>query len=203
MIYYWFASFIILCLLLSYELKKRKKKETKVYEEFLDEEARANSTRRKPMDDLQFITIPFDTLPLASLPDNEKVRENIEILKTISDSGIVNLTGYSNTDLKLKYGVPNLPILSEYDAAYTSMVRALYTWGDELHKNHLDEDAVTVLEFAVSTGSDVSRTYDILAEIYRESDSYKKIEELIDKVSTINSSNKNNIIRHLKSYLPE
>lgn len=203
MIYYWFASFIILCLLLSYELKKRKKKETKIYEDFLDEEARANSTRRKPMDDLQFITIPFDTLPLASLPDNEKVQENIEILRTISDSGIVNLTGFSNTDLKLKYGVPNLPILSEYDAAYTSMARALYEWGNELHKNKLDDEALTVLEFAVSTGSDVSKTYDIMAEIYQKTNSYQKIEELIDKASAINSSNKNYIIKHLKGYLPE
>lgn len=203
MIYYWFASFIVLCLLLSYELRKRKKKETKVYEDFMEEEARANSTRRKSMDDLHFIIIPFETLPVDILLDNSKIKECIERLHIISDSGIVNLTGFSNTELKLKYGVPNLPLLTQYDAAYISMVRALYEWGQVLFDNKLYDEAKKVLEFAVSTGSDVKKTYNLLAQIYIEENTPSKINELIEKVSSINSSNQKYIIENLKSYLPE
>ncbi len=198
-----FASFIIFCLTFMHMLRKRREKESGTYQNFLDEEARANSTRRKSLDDLDLITIPFDKLPMNTLTDNPSIMEYHETLHSISKDPIANLTGFSNTELKLKYGAPNLELLSRYDASYTTLARTLSSWGKLLNDNGYVDDAVTVLEFAASTKSDVRSTYEVLGQIYKDRHNEDKIKELISTVSEINSLNTKPILNNLYKLLSE
>ena len=84
-------------------------------DDFWEKELAANRTKRKPLDDLNYIQIPLDTFPMSVLSDNPVILECHEILTELSTEKIVNLTGISNTDLKLQYGAPNIKILSAYD----------------------------------------------------------------------------------------
>ena len=153
-----FASVVILSLLLMYEIHKHRNKEEKYYQSLIDKEIAANSTRRKPLDDLEYISVPLDTLPMDVLPEDEKVMEYHNSLKELSETKIVNLTGISNTDLKLKYGAPNIDTLIRYDHSYTMLVRTLFEWGDYLYQHGYTEDAKAILEYAVSIRTDVSGT---------------------------------------------
>lgn len=92
----------------------------------------------------------------------------------MSAGKIVNLTGYTNTDLKLEYGTANINILSDYDFHYTNMVTLLQKLAELLHACSEDALAAEVLEFAVSTGTDVSRSYYLLAELYTASRNARK-----------------------------
>ena len=93
-------------------------------------------------------------------------KQCVDILKTLSTQPIVNLTGYSNTDLKLEYGTANITALSDYDQNYTVLVRTLQKWADLLWDNGFVSQAAAIMEFAVSTKTDISRTYYRLAEYY-------------------------------------
>ena len=192
------ASLILLALII-YRASRLQKKQTGNQEQtFWEREEAANNVRRKPLDDLEYITIPIDTLPLDILPDNEIVANCINTIQQLSDQKIVNLTGYTNTDLKLEYGTANLTVLSEYDQNYTLLVRTLQEWAEELYNAEYVAETKTVLEFAISTHTDISKSYYLLAEIYASNLDYSKIEELLTIVSSLHSFNKQAIARTLQ-----
>lgn len=120
-------------------------------------------------------------------------------LHDLSSCRIVNLTGWTNTDLKLEYGTANITILSEYDFNYTNLVTALQKLAELLHDGGDDAHAIEVLEFAVSTGTDVSKSYYLLADLYKACDTPEKIELLIRRAETIHSLMKNSIVQNLQA----
>ncbi|MBR5800788.1 MAG: hypothetical protein IKY23_12095 [Lachnospiraceae bacterium] len=189
-----FASFIVFCAWLGYELHKHRNMERQTMDDFWEREAKANKTRRKSLDSLAYITIPFDTFPMDLLPDDEKATEYKETLRELAKEPIVNLTGITNTELKLTYGAPNIKILSAYDQRYTVLARTLQAFGELLYqKGYLDE-AVTVLSFAVSTRTDISATYKLLITLYRELNKEEEIAGLLPVAETLNSGMKNTIV---------
>ncbi len=162
-----------------------------------DKEIQANNTRKQSLAELSYINIPLDKLPFNAVNDNPEI-ENIEAaIKDISNKKIVNFTGITNTDLKLTYGVANLPILTEYDQNFTALVSSLNTWGNLLLANKLTADAKCVLEYAVDIGSDIKSTYDNLADIYVANFEFDKIDILTEKANNLNSLMKNPIINSL------
>lgn len=198
-----FASVVIFCLTLMYTIHRQRDKEAEQYQSFWDREAKANSTRRKSLDDLNYITIPFEALPMDTLKDDPKVSDCHHTLKSISESPIVNFTGLTNTDLKLKYGAPNIDRLMAYDQAYTTLARTLNQWAHCLYENEFVDEAKTILEFAMKTDTDVSSSFDLLAKIYSDEGNTDKIKELITKASEINSLMSRSIVSKLEAYLSE
>ena len=193
-----FASFIIFCLWLGYEIHKHRNLEAKANEDFWEKEAAANATRRKSLDSLNYIEIPFESLPMDTLPDDPKVSEYHETLHELAQNPIVNLTGISNTELKLTYGAPNIDLLSHYDQSYTILVRTLQGWAETLYDNGYTDEAQKVLEFAVETHTDLSSSYRLLSSIYQQKGETDKIRQLIPVAEELNSALKGRIIDMLK-----
>lgn len=196
-----FASFIIFCLWLSYEIRKHRKIQEETSDSFWEKETKANNTRRKSLEGLNYITIPFDSLPMETLKDSPAIKEYHEALRTISEGPIVNFTGISNTDLKLQYGAPNINLLSLYDQRYTSLVRTLQNWAQDLYDQSYTDEARIILEFAISAKSDVSASYKLLADIYHELNQPEKIEALIPVAAGLNSPLSKHIVSSLEEML--
>jgi tetratricopeptide (TPR) repeat protein len=193
-----FASFIVFCLWLTYEIKKSRKDQKKSEDSFWETEARANNTRRQSLDGLSYITIPFDRLPMEVLSEDPLIREYQETLFALSKEPIVNLTGISNTDLKLTYGAPNINLLTLYDQRYTTLARTLQSWAKALYDRGFADKAQSILEFAVETRTDISGTYKLLASIYRENGQTDKIRELIPVACDLNSPLSSHIVSMLE-----
>lgn len=197
-----FASFILISLWLRWVLKRQRRKQDEHEKNFWAKEAAANNTRRKSLEGLDYITIPFDFLPMHTMAEDEKVRECLETLETLSTLKIVNFTGYSNTDLKIEYGAPNITTLMEYDQNYTVLARTLQKWASVLLEHGYTQDAKAILEFAISTKTDVSKTYTDLSKIYREEGRPEKIESLLQIAEGLRSAMKPAIVRILKESDP-
>jgi len=196
------ASLIIFCSLLSMQLKRNKKENKETEQSFWNREHKANSVRKKPLDDLDYITIPMDRFPTALLRDDTYINDCIETLETLSGQPIVNFTGYSNTDLKLEYGTANITVLTEYDQNYTTLVRTLQKWADLLLEKGCSAEAEILMEYAVSIRTDISKTYYKLAEIYAVRLENERVQKLIETAEALRSANKNVIVRTLReSYL--
>ena len=131
------------------------------------------------------------------------MQECINILESLTSRKVVNLTGFSNTDLKLEYGTANISDLTEYDQNYTVLIRTLQKWADILTEAGYVKESVALLEFAVSTGTDISRTYYMLADYYASRARYSEIDRLREVAKTLRSSNGEIIVRHLQESYPD
>ena len=134
----------------------------------------------------------------------EIVEDCISTLTTLTQCKIVNLTGITNTDLKLTYGTANITALTEYDQSFTLLVTTLQRWAETLYALGDTPSTKTILEYAVSINSDVSKTYSLLASIYDENNELSKISSLIESAGKLTSSSGKLIVRKLQEvYTPE
>lgn len=124
-------------------------------------------------------------------------------LCTLADSRILNLTGISNTELRLTYGTANLDPLTSYDHNFTVLIRALQKWGTLLASAGKTRDAVTVLSYAVSIGSDIAGTYALLARLYQKQGELQKIKELKTCAESLSTLMKPSILRDLEQVLAQ
>ena len=198
-----FIVFVYTILIVARNTRRQKALAKKKEQEFWDREKRANSVRKKSLDGLDYVRIPLDKLPMDALPEDEKAREYKELLTYLSTQPIVNLTGFTNTDLKLEYGTANITPLSQYDQNYTALVRTLQQWAELLLNAALTEEAETVLAYAISIGTDVSHTYYALAKIYAGREEYDKIADLILRAEGLRSALRNSIVRTLQESYPQ
>lgn len=197
------ASLFIFLLVLGRTLKKSTRTMEKEKESFWQKERAANSVRKKPLDNLDYITIPMDQLPTEVHKEDSVVQECVETLITLTGCKIVNLTGISNTDLKLTYGTANITVLTEYDQSYTLLVTTLQKWADKLYALDDISSAKTVLEYAVSINSDVTKTYMMLADIYNSQGASERITELITTASKLTTPSGKIILRKLQGNNPD
>jgi hypothetical protein len=193
-----FSSFISICIVFFLRLQITKHKEAQIDKEYWEREHRANFTRKKPLDNLDYITIPDSILSIAPANSTEEISQYLKDLNDMSTEKIVNLTGYTNTDLKLEYGTANITILSDYDVHYTNLVTLLQKLAELLHENEENRLAIEVLEFAVDTGTDVSKSYYLLADLYKENGTPEKISDLVEKARNIKSLLKDSIVQNLQ-----
>lgn len=193
------ASLIIPIIWLTYELKKHDKLEKNALNDFWRREEEANLVRKKPLDNLNYVEIPFDFIPESLLADNEEVKDCLELLNKLSEKKIVNFTGFSNTDLKMKYGAANLTELSQYDENYTLYARTIYKLANLYYRNGYESNARVLLEKAVESGTDISGNYLLLARIYQEHKETDKLNSLLRSAENLRSAaSKKNLIRSLE-----
>ena len=176
MILPYFASFIVFIILLTYEIRKNTRLAKKIDEGFWDREVKANSTRKKSLEHLDYLKVPLESLPFHIENTDLEFLDIHARIQTLADKKIVNLTGLTNTDLKMMYGAANLTLLSQYDQDYT------------------------LLEYAISTKTDVSGTYKLLATIYQNTNQTSRIEELLQIASTLQSAMQKPIVRMLQEF---
>jgi len=181
---------------LQYEIRKSSRKSKLDSDAFWDKETKANTTRRKGIDNLEYLKLQLELLPMSDKED-QTLNSYRDTIRNLSDQRIINLTGVSNTDLKNKYGIANLNRLTEYDNNYAILVSMLQKWAERLYLKGFEEDALSVLEFAVSCNSDVNKTYLLLADLYKKRDSSEKINDLIQIVNSISIHDKDKLIQEL------
>lgn len=189
-----FASTFALGLAIAIASKRNNKNRVSIEQEFWERERAANSTRRKSLDDLPYIKLPMEIFPMELLPDVPKVEDYRQVILSLADLPIVNFTGLTNTELKLRYGAPNINLLTSYDQSYTLLVRTLQQWAQALYDGGYPKEACQLLEFSVSTGTDVSATYRLLCKIYQEQGTPEKIADLYLTAETLNSANQKVIV---------
>ncbi len=193
------ASLIIPIIWLTYELKKHDKLEKNALNDFWRREEEANLVRKKPLDNLNYVEIPFDFIPESLLTDNEEVKDCLELLNKLSEKKIVNFTGFSNTDLKMEYGAANLTELSQYDENYTLYARTIYKLANLYYQNGYESNARVLLEKAVESGTDISGNYLLLAKIYQEHKEADKLNSLLRSAENLRpAASKKNLIRSLE-----
>lgn len=171
------------------------KKDQKKRDDFFQKESEANSVKKRDISALPYI-VPDEAL-LNTDSSDPKITELLSELKTFKDKKILNLTGISNTDLKLRYGTANITELSECDDNFTSYCKVLYSIGKAYNEIGDTVSARRFLEYAVGIRTDITDNYVLLANIYRDNNELNRINDLINIAGTLNSLSKQTIILKL------
>ena len=197
------ASFILLCIVSAIGMRRTSRKFEEKENDFWEKEREANNVRKKSLDTLEYIHIPYDLLPFGTAEENPTLAAAEDELMALKDEKIVNFTGITNTDLKLEYGTANITALTQFDQNYTALVVSLQKWGDALYNAGRFEDACQVLEFAVKTRTDISATYRLLIDMYKtklgfnEATIKSKLEGLLPIAKNLNALSRNQILNML------
>lgn len=191
---------IIFLLWFSYERRKSDKLSKRKTESFWEQERLANSVRRQDISTLNYLIISENRLPFKETDDPE-LSDIQERLKTLIGKQIINLSEYTNTELKLKYGSANLTALSEYDENFTKLITLLNKWGNRLVKLGDTDAAIEVFSYAIECGSDSRNTFVALGKLYSDCGGSILIEDLIKRAESLNTPIKASIISELESLL--
>ncbi len=168
-------------------------------EDFWNREREANFVRGKDISNLNYIQIPYSELPFSEDSTNPELRSVERQLKKLDGQLIIDLSAFTNTDLKLEYGASNFNKLSVADHNYTVLVRSLDKWARLLIEENQTEAAEKVLEYAIDCKTVISTTYKALAELYTVSGQSDKISVIMDKVSALDSPTKNSLLEALRT----
>ena len=187
------AIFIIFCIILTYYIKKGDSSQKEVMESFFEKERLANGVRKKDISQLNYITIPSEKIP-------QKLESPVEKdFFAFSEKTMLNLSGISNTELKLQYGTANLEVLSQYDTNYMDMIALLPKYVEELLDAGDTNTAQMLLEFAIETRADSRIIYKQLLSIYKETQQMDKIDHLLTISNELPELTRNLIQKDLSS----
>lgn len=208
-----FIAIFITCITIFFNLKSRRamNRTEDVRRAFWERERRANMARKKSLEDLPYVKIPEDIPPEITEALSGDARDAARRVKDLreEDAKIVNLTGYSNTDLKLEYGAANINDLIVFDTNYTTLVTSLQECAKALYDAEKYPEAQRVLEFSVQTGTDIAASYKMLIDLYRtrlfldKESSDARIRALETNASVLRTINKDSILRTIREALGE
>ncbi len=187
---------LIFVVWLKYELGKSSKKTESAKDDFWNKEKEANLTRRKDISGLEYLTISVSSLPMGDHED-DTLNSYRDTLRKMEGKKALNLSGKTNTELKLEYGASNLNQLMEYDNNYITFVSMLHKWADRLYAKGYLEEAKDVLEYGVACATDVPKSYLLLAEIYYKLNSFSQIDHLVETITATKIADKEKLMKEL------
>lgn len=196
--------FIIILVVIQLYLKKNDTSQQNNIKQFWEREQKANLVRKKDINGLNYVKWD-ETLPskessntlTSIINDNNEAATAYNNIMSLKDKQMINLTEYSNTELKLKYGVANLELLTEYEDNYTSIIKNIATLGHILMEHNDMQEAAAYLEYGLRIGSDIRSNYADLKNIYNTQNNTSGLNRLKQYASLIKSVNKDIIINML------
>lgn len=178
-------SIMILVWVLNHNVHKNNSSDPDNIHSYLTREDRANAIRRKDISELPYIQVPIDMFPFHITLNDEKKQTKIteyeKLIRTLSGQRMLNLIGISNTELKEQYGPANLELLTIYDQNYSRYLRTLQLFAECIYEEY-PADAVSILEYCIATGTDISGTYDLLGHYYLSHGDHKRFLALYDQI---------------------
>lgn len=199
-----FICFIVFLLWLRVKLKQQDSAETQ-NKDFWRREHEADFSRNKDISALDYISVDKSLLPFNEQTNDAELLQIQQDINTVLSKKMINLSGMTNTDIKLAYGRGNFEILSVYDQNYLKFLSLLNKWGAYLLERGFTNEAKQIFEYAVNTlNCDISGCYTGLAKIYLKNNDIDKVQQLINKIQSSDAYLKDSIaeklVRMLQNY---
>ncbi len=192
-----FVCFLIFIVWMHYEKRKATKEAERKSKEFWDREDKANHTRNKDISDLPFFEPEHHRIPFIKT-DDENILYYQQRVRTCVEAPMMNLSEYTNTDLKLAYGVGNFKTLSDYDENYNAFLMNLSNLGKAYHTAGLLEEAEKTYLLCLDSGSDKSSDHLALANIYEKMNAPDRLSALISRVKESDLPRKDSLLSQLQ-----
>lgn len=194
-----FICFIVFALWFRVKMRKNNSVISDNKGTYWERESQANFARSHDINTLDYLSVNEADLPFSSegQPADEEEKDLEQLVHETSRRKMINLSAYTNTELKEQYGIAHLEELTDYDQNYLYFIRALAKWGCHLYEKDDYQRAKQIMEYSLSIGSDISSVYITLGKIYAKEEQLSKIDALITTVEQSDSTLKASIIKQL------
>ena len=196
--------FIIFIAWTQYEMKKSSREAQKIENAFWEREEAANHAPKQDISNLPLLSFDESVIPRApegTFTDEDDVSSYIKELTTLIREPMIDLSEYTNTDLKLAYGIGNFKTLSDYDSNYSSFLLLMTNLARGYERRGMHELAAKTYRSALDCGSVKLNDYTGLAEVYLAMDEPARVSELIEEVSSSDNPRKEGVVEALKRVL--
>lgn len=192
-----FVCFIIFCAWLHYEKRKADRKRKKASNAFWEREEQSNHTRNKDISGLPMFRPDVSRIPMPETADENAIYYQGKV-QNATGLPMMDLSGYTNTDLKLAYGTGNFNTLSEYDQNFNDFLMDMSNLGKSYFAAGLLQEAADVYTYCLDSGSDKSTDYEALAKIWSAMGTPEKISGLITEAERSGLPRKASLARRLR-----
>lgn len=180
---FFLSLFIIFLVFFNIKIKKSNRDAEDSKKKFLEKERQSMFVRKKSLENLDYINISLEGLPLINEKElstyaQKQAYHYQEMALQLILKPMLDLSSTSNTDLKLQYGPANLEALISYEQNYLLLLKTMLNWGKFLSEANKIEDSIKVLEKGIEIGSDLSQNYILLSELYHKTHQKHKLIQL-------------------------
>lgn len=195
------AVFITICLVLFFRYKFINDKREEKEQDFFDKERSARTTVG------HIYESDYEVIPLSkfsfNLCEDPSIVEMEEKIKVLSTEKLLNLTGVSNTDVKLRFGVNHFDEAVACGEKYDELIGLLVNYAIGLDDHGFSEESANILEYLVKNDCDIKAAWIALGKHYASKSEFDKIKSLIEKVDSSKLSIKSATKQQLTDMLPE
>jgi len=158
------------------------------------------------------IPLPFLTLDLSLLPVQDysaasiesmpkSARHQADVLAQAEAQMIRFDVAHTNAALKEIYGEAQLDNIARFEENFSRLIHMMAGWAIALQKEGQNEDAAKVLQAAVTYGSDYSKTYIMLADLYDKCGDRQALSALSVQAAAANLQLREKVVQHIDQYL--
>lgn len=194
-----FIFFLIFVFLFRYKMNQQEKSTRQSNDFFWEREKKSLFVRKKTIDDDIYLKADISKFPTYSLEQfiawqAKKLYKVQEDCLYYANQPMVNLSNMLNSEIRLKFGPANLPLIESYENNYISYTKQLYQLGKGFYDIKRDDDAITVLKEGIRMGSDIRHNYILLGKLYCKTNQTVRFKDLYNKATCIDSLTKHKII---------
>ena len=192
------TSVVLMGLIINNAIRRSNARSKKINEEFWQRERESYRAPARSIKDLDYVRFP-ENLPVHISTDDPSIKEYQKTLENLTKEEVLNLSGISNTDIRMSYGNKNMEELSRADQRYLTLCRTLDRLSEAYVEKGFRDEARTLLEFALSVGSDISGCWIRLGHIYLENEDREALLSLIGRAEALteDTHSRNEILKSL------
>lgn len=187
-----FIIFVAFLIILSVQIHRTNRAQEEIERQFWEKENKANAVRKQDISGLDYLTLDPELIPGNLNTPAEKALQSMVGVK------MLNLTAYTNTDLKMKYGAANLDALSQFEETYVAMISQIVIYSRQLTEAKDTDSARKLLEFAVRCKDDSHTIYLPLANMYKDAGDTAALDRLIESAETLQTIASPALVTELK-----
>ena len=191
--------FIVFVVFLAIRYRSIANRRAKRMDAYWDRQERAEHTPAKDLTNLPYIKVPLRQLPLDETEEDEELATLIGSIRELSHLPLLNLNGKDNAYLKETYGTDNFDYMTTVADNFDRLQMLLVDYAKVLMQKERINDAILILEYGVSIGSDISSNYTLLGECYQTTGQLDKIPALKEKLQQLHLLLEPSILSYLDS----
>ncbi|MGN1205747.1 MAG: hypothetical protein ACI4SQ_02030 [Eubacterium sp.] len=191
-----FVCFLIFIAWMHYKKHNATKQQEKESNLFWEREEEANHTRNKDISQLPLFTPDSSRIPWEGAK-NDTILYYLDALRQCIELPMMDLSDYTNTDLKLAYGIGNFQTLSTYDETYQHFLQTLTALGKAYLEVGDLAHAADACRLCLDYDPKNRIAYITLAETYKKDGQYSLLSDLINEIKHSPIARKESLLREI------
>ncbi len=187
---------IIGILIFRHHLNKSEKSIGEKRKKYYDKLSAATSTRKKEIENSDFLQLELDENFLSSLSVDGK---KVDSILSYKEMELLDFSKTDNTELMLKYGTASITRIQVAEENTNALRNKLYDLAKILFEKGDFESVIIISKELIRLKDDRSKTYILLFDAYKELDYISDMEELILEVENSSFPMKNKLLREWKA----